>query len=146
MIKVRHVGFTGTRQGMSDYQKRALRKAMEAASLDGIENVLHHGDCLGADAEAHDIAVDLGWDIVIHPPVAEYMRAYKGDGAILLPPQEYLERDRAIVDASRFIFAAPKSNKEERRSGTWFTIRYARKTSKRVILLSRDEEGLKVDG
>jgi hypothetical protein len=145
MNKVRHVGFTGTRQGMSEHQKRALRMAMEAATLDGIENILHHGDCKGSDAEAHAIAVDLGWDIVIHPPVKRVMRAYCRDGAIILPPLDYLARDEAIVNASRFIFAAPKSNNEEKRSGTWYTVRYARKMGKRVILLNRDEEGVTVD-
>lgn len=145
MIKVRHVGFTGTRQGMSEHQKRALRMAMEAATLDGIENCLHHGDCKGADAEAHAIAVDLGWDIVIHPPVKRIMRAYCGDGAIILPPMNYLERDQEIVRTSNFIFAAPKSDTEERRSGTWYTVRYARKMGKRVILLTRNEEGIVVD-
>ena len=146
MLKVRHVGFTGTREGMSDHQKAALKMAMTAASLDGIENILHHGDCKGADEEAHAIAVELGWDIVIHPPTKRIMRAYCGDGAIILPPMDYLARDEAIVNASRFMFAAPKSDKEERRSGTWYTVRYARKMGKRVILLNRDEEGVKVDG
>jgi hypothetical protein len=145
MLKVRHVGFTGTRQGMSDHQKRMLRKAMEAAYVDGIENCLHHGDCKGADAEAHAIAVELGWDIIIHPPVKRIMRAYCGDGAIILPPMDYLARDEEIVRVSNFIFAAPKSDTEERRSGTWYTVRHARKLGKRVILLSREVEGLNVD-
>jgi hypothetical protein len=145
MLKVRHVGFTGTRQGMSDHQKKTLRKAMLAANMDGIENCLHHGDCKGADAEAHAIAVELGWDIIIHPPVKRIMRAYCGDGAIILPPLDYLARDEEIVRVSGFIFAAPKSDTEERRSGTWYTVRHARKLGKRVILLSREVEGLSVD-
>lgn len=146
MVKVRHVGFTGTQAGMSDHQKRALRKAMEAASMDGIENILHHGDCIGADAEAHAIAADLGWDIIIHPPIKNGKRAYCSDGAIVLPPMEYLARNHEIVRTSNFIFAAPKSDDEELRSGTWATVRHARKIGKRVILLNRNEEGVKVDG
>lgn len=146
MLKVRHVGFTGTQGGMSEHQKRTLRMAMEAANTTGIENVLHHGDCKGADEEAHAIAVDLGWDIIIHPPIKRIKRAYCGDGAIILPPMDYLDRNHEIVRNSNFIFAAPKSDTEERRSGTWYTVRYARKMGKRVILLSRDEEGVRVDG
>jgi hypothetical protein len=118
--------------------------AMEAANMDGIENILHHGDCKGADAEAHAIAADLGWDIIIHPPTKRIMRAYCGDGAIILPPMDYLARDEEIVRVSNFIFAAPKSDTEERRSGTWYTVRHARKIGKRVILLSRETEGLTV--
>lgn len=144
-LKVRHVGFTGTREGMTEFQKRALRKAMESATVDGIENVLHHGDCIGADAEAHDIAVDLGWDITIHPPTDQRYRAFKDDGAIILPQKDYVSRDHDIVEASRFIFAAPKKDQEELRSGTWLTVRYARKTKKRVIRLIRNEEGIVIE-
>lgn len=139
-LRVRHVGFTGTRQGMSDHQKAELRRAMVLAEMDGIENCLHHGDCKGADEEAHAIAVELGWDIVIHPPTKRIMRAYCGDGALILPPMDYLARDQEIVRVSGFIFAAPKSDKEEQRSGTWYTVRYARKMGKRVILLNRNED------
>lgn len=139
-MNVRHIGFTGTRQGMSDHQKATLRLVMTAASLEGTKNILHHGDCKGADAEAHAIAVELGWDIVIHPPVKRIMRAYCGDGAIVLPPMGYLDRDREIVRVSNFMFAAPKSDTEERRSGTWFTVRHARKMGKRVILFNREEQ------
>ena len=144
MNKVRHVGFTGTRQGMSDHQKETLRRAMEAATMDGIENILHHGDCKGADAEAHAIAVDLGWDIIIHPPIKRIMRAYCGDGAIILPPMNYLDRDREIARVSNFIFAAPKSDTEESRSGTWYTVRYARSIGKRVILIKREDQVVRV--
>ena len=33
--------------------------------------VFHHGDCIGADAEAHDIAVAMACEIVIHSPIVE---------------------------------------------------------------------------
>lgn len=139
-LKVRHVGFTGTRQGMSSYQKAVLKRSMAAASSTDTTNILHHGDCKGADAEAHAIAIELGWKVIIHPPIKRIMRAYCDDGAVVLPPMDYLARDEEIVRVSNFMFAAPKSNKEERRSGTWYTVRYARKMGKRVILLNRDEE------
>lgn len=145
MNKIRHVGFTGTREGMTEYQKAALRMAMLAAGLDNVTNILHHGDCVGADAEAHDIAVELGWGIVIHPPIDERYRAFKDDGATILPQKDYVPRDHDIVEATRFIFAAPKKDQEERRSGTWLTVRYARKTGKRIILLKRNEQGIVVD-
>lgn len=122
MNKIRHIGFTGTREGMSVNQMLSLYKAMELANQEGITNVLHHGDCLGADSEAHDIAIDLGWLVTIHPPKSDYMRAHKCDGAIILPPLEYLDRDRAIVNASNFIFAAPKSDKEELRKALRYKV------------------------
>ena len=67
------IGFTGTREGMTDRQKTALRELL--ASYPGA--ILHHGDAIGADAEAHDIAVALGCAVVIHPPENERQRAFK---------------------------------------------------------------------
>lgn len=55
---------------MTARQKSALRDLL--ASHDGA--TLHHGDAIGADAEAHDIAIALACTIVIHPPLIE------GDG------------------------------------------------------------------
>jgi len=138
----RHIGFTGTREGMSEHQKATLRKLLSLAVNEPLEEqvvVFHHGDCKGADAEAHEIALSVGCMIIIHPPVKRIMRAYCKGAREVLPPLEYLERDRAIVDSTIGMFAAPKSDKEELRSGTWYTVRYARKTNKTVILLARQE-------
>jgi len=55
LTELLHIGFTGARQGMTEGQKSALRDLL--ASHSGV--VLHHGDAVGADAEAHDIAVEL---------------------------------------------------------------------------------------
>lgn len=45
------IGFTGTSRGMTQQQKDAL--AWLFRLLPGSE--LRHGDCIGADSEAHDI-------------------------------------------------------------------------------------------
>ena len=50
------VGFTGNRIGMSDYQIAELTELFSIYEIDQ----LHHGDCVGADAETHDIAKDMG--------------------------------------------------------------------------------------
>jgi predicted Rossmann fold nucleotide-binding protein DprA/Smf involved in DNA uptake len=137
-MTVRHIGFTGTRQGMSEFQKQTFETVLTAAVLQGDPVYLHHGDCKGADAEAHDIALRVGCHVIIHPPVKRIMRAYCQGADMILEPEEYLERDRCIVDATIGLIAAPKSNEEEKRSGTWYTVRYARKMNKRVILLPRE--------
>ena len=98
----------------------------------------HHGDCKGADAEAHDIvrAFFPEVKIVVHPPEIEFGRAFK-QGDVLMEPLDYLTRDRKIVDTAYLMFGAPKTMQEQTRSGTWYTIRYTRKTGKPVILLER---------
>lgn len=68
------IGFTGTRQGMTERQKIALSDLLSSYAA----AILHHGDAIGADAEAHEIAVGLGCAIVIHPPAVETQRAFKG--------------------------------------------------------------------
>jgi len=143
-MKERHIGFTGTREGMSDHQKETFAGILKTAKLlSELEDeviVFHHGDCKGADADAHAIALELGCSVIIHPPVKRIMRAYCQGAREILPPEDYLERDRCIVDSVSGMIAAPKSDKEEVRSGTWYTVRYARKTNKRVILLNRESQ------
>lgn len=96
----------------------------------------HHGDCTGADSEAHDVAdgafgVKKIW---VHPPDDPKKRAFRVSPHVLRP-RPYLERNRAIVDACDVLIATPKSTSEELRSGTWATVRYARKSGKRVLIL-----------
>ena len=49
--------------------------------------------------------------------------------------KRYLERNRDIVDACDILIACPRTLKEELRSGTWATVRYARKVGKPVAIL-----------
>ena len=54
---------------MTPEQKSALRKL-----LDGGAGEFHHGDCVGADSEAHDIADECGYGIILHPPTNQSER------------------------------------------------------------------------
>lgn len=95
---------------------------------------LHHGDCIEADAEAHEIARALGWHIVGHPPTNPHKRAFcQFDEA--RPPAPYLVRNRHIVNETTALLATPRSFAEVIRSGTWATIRYARKLGRPVIVI-----------
>jgi len=94
----------------------------------------HHGDCVGADQQATELARDLGFRIVRHPPTEKRLRAwtdYDEDFA----PRYYLGRNRDIVNASHVLIAAPTRMTEEPRSGTWFTIRFAHDTETPAILV-----------
>lgn len=124
------VGFTGTQRGMSERQKEALEAILAAAYE------LRHGDCVGGDKEAHEIARRLGLRVVIHPPSDPKKRAFC-DGDVILPPKPYLVRNHDIVEAVSVLIAAPRIDEEELRSGTWATVRYARSVGKRVLLLPR---------
>jgi hypothetical protein len=129
----RVVGFTGTQKGMSKRQKESLKEALS----DGVTE-LHHGDCIGADAQADTIARELGIDVVIHPPINALKRAFCAKaGDVVWEPAPYLERDHDIVDETEELIAAPHGDKEELRSGTWATIRYARQLDKTVTILRR---------
>lgn len=126
------LGFTGTREGMSDRQK--------ALFIDRLSSLcpgeFHHGDDDGADREAHEL-VRLCVPrciIVLHPPNNPFRRAFcKADRE--MQPKPYLARNKAIVFCCDELIAAPLTPTEELRSGTWATIRYARKAGKQVHLL-----------
>ena len=128
------VGFTGTRQGMSQHQKEQF--VLEMLKLNPTE--FHHGDCIGADAEAHDIVREFfpNIRIIIHPPISVKLRAFK-KGNEYKDSESYISRNHNIVDTVEYMFGAPKSNNEELRSGTWATIRYTKKINKTITVLER---------
>lgn len=129
----KHVGFTGTRRGMTDRQIGRLSEALITLKSEGF-SIFHHGDCIGADEEAHDVAVRLGYTVVVHPPNDSRARAFKPSSADL-PEKPYLARNHDIVDACAVLLAAPVSSVEELRSGTWATVRYSKKTGTIVKLV-----------
>lgn len=128
------IGFTGTQQGMTKPQFASFFKVYE--ELSGVKE-FHHGDCIGSDAEAHVVARTHGSWIVIHPPNSFSKRAFcKAD--VYRQPKPYLERNKDIVTDTEFMIAAPKQMAEVRRSGTWATIRYARKMGREIFIVYPD--------
>ena len=125
------IGFTGTRQGMTERQKSAVRDLL--ASYAG--TILHHGDAIGADAEAHDIALALGCAIVIHPPAIATERAFK-TAVEVRAAKPYLVRNKHIVRETALLIAAPAEPVEQLRSGTWSTVRFAHRLGRKVHLLT----------
>lgn len=117
------VGFTGTQQGLTDAQELSLIKYLTGL-LPFAE--FHHGDCIGADAQAAEIVRGLPADILIvaWPCNIEPKRAYFPSDVIhdVKPP---LVRNHDIVDSVDRLIVCPKGPKELR-SGTWATYRYSR--------------------
>ncbi len=134
------IGFTGTQLGMTLPQKKHVKellKALQGSAIHGQDVQFHHGDCIGADAEAHDIANELKFEIVRHPPTNPEKRAFKKEG-ILLREKPYLERNHDIVKETGLLIATPKEGTEppgRRCGGTWATVRYARKMDKGIIIV-----------
>ena len=128
------IGFTGTREGMSNTQLVELTEFLEKYKT-WYDVEFRHGDCIGADEQAHLIASAFGFRIVVHPPNDTMLRAYCAFAEEIRSPKAFLTRNHDIVDASDIVIAAPRTSVEELRSGTWATIRYARKTGKRVEII-----------
>lgn len=127
------VGFTGTRFGMTERQKAVVSSILAPISF--IE--LHHGDCVGADADCHDIVAQLRSHITIHPPVDEKHRAFK-IGHETREPKTHFARNRDIVIETDILIATPFNPFEESRGGTWYTIDYARKKKRWNVVVWPD--------
>lgn len=122
---------------MTHLQKLGVREVMmELAPAEA-----HHGDCKGSDATFHTFCKLFSCYIVGHPGVdmlgQSPMRAYC-DVNESMPPLPYLQRNGNIVMASPILIATPKLMMEEVRSGTWSTIRRARKANKTIYIVYPD--------
>lgn len=136
-------GFTGTRDGLTWQQRASLYLLLERAR----PAWLHHGDCAGADAEAHDLAGRLRIRRAIHPPSDSKFRAWcapvTGLDALPRDPLPYLTRNRRIVEETHWLIACPKNS--VRKGGTWCTIDYARSKNRMVVFVWQDGT-IEIDG
>ncbi|MGJ4734846.1 hypothetical protein [Leptospira levettii] len=140
------IGITGSREGFTETQKEAFLSLLSQYEV--VE--VHHGDCVGVDEGIHQTLLDGKKEtpkiirIHIHPPTDLKQRAFcqkKYETKDVLvhsyATEEYLKRNQAIVMATNELWAFP-SGPEKQRSGTWATIRFARKTGKPVKLFWPD--------
>ena len=134
------VGFTGTQEGMTILQKKSFLSVWQMIE-DELGSILefHHGDCEGADCEADRFTANVIRPpvIVIHPPDIDTKRAWC-HGDRIEKPLPYLERNTEIVKACDVLIATPKEQEEVLRSGTWATIRRARKYDKKLAVIYPD--------
>lgn len=149
------VSFTGTRDAASSRQLDQLALVLTAFYVPqkyvyGIgspigpvaANEFHFGGAVGADRQARRIAKDLGFAIHWHPcPGVARTEIFGDDPSVedeiwheVFPP---LVRNKHLVAVGGVLIAAPFTDNEELRSGTWATIRYARAALKPVVMLSR---------
>lgn len=122
------LGVTGTRYNPSFSQGQRLYSFMASNEITEI----HHGDCTGWDQLAYEMFNYHGIKTIAHPPSHDQWRAYtKSD--IIMTPKPYLDRNKDIVNAVDFLVAAP-SGPEAVRSGTWSTVRYAKKVGVKGVV------------
>ena len=126
---VMKVGFTGNRDGMTKDQITTIKRLLSIRPVE-----LHHGDCIGCDAFAHTIATDLRIPVIGHPPDLPGQRMFL-HYAEEREKKPYLERNHDIVDETDILIACPKGAEEIVRSGTWATVRYARKVGKPILVV-----------
>lgn len=120
------IGFTGTREGMNDAQLAQLDRVLRwLGPSRHAPPTFHYGThgtvALHADAAAARLAVAQGYRL-------QPWHAVRGTE---------LRRDRAQVAAIEVLIAAPATDVEQPRSGTWATVRYARARKLPIILLTR---------
>lgn len=133
---VTHLTFTGTRNGMTDNQKQTFRWLLKQfPSL----KAFIHGDCTGADADAHALALRaLPDDCILKFPSNHSSRAFTEGGRIAAEPRPPLERNLTMVLFGNGLVACPKGYEEELRSGTWHAIRRARQNDKLIWIIWPD--------
>jgi len=133
-----NIGFTGTQTDINAKQFDRLLGLLTILR----PHEVHHGDCVGADDRLHAMVCWLNDEnpnyqinIHIHPPIIDTKRAWCVGADEMYVPKDYLVRNHDIVDASDIVIVCPVTNKEQQRSGTWATYRYATKLSKETYLL-----------
>ncbi len=132
------VGFTGTRQGMTPEQRVGVLDILGLHRGEGAR--FSHGDCVGSDEEAHFIAMDLGYIVHVWPPDDSSRRAFT-TGHFIHAARPYRVRNQSIVMMSGILVATPTGPEEaedQRRSGTWMTVRMARKRGIQIYIVLPD--------
>jgi hypothetical protein len=132
------LGFTGTRKGMTKAQLVTLRKLVDdiyISTMPPPPYEWHHGCSGKSDVAGSYIAAACNMKVVGHPSITVEPQGYWD---VLLPERMPLERDDDIAKHVELLFATPEHDSEIIRSGTWTTIRRARKHKTRHIIIYRD--------
>ncbi len=121
---------SGSRIGMTPWQRRAMVRLIQHVAVTAIV----HGDCIGVDAEADEIARGLGIDRFAFPSTHK-SRAYC-DGVVYLDtPAPPMKRNRRIVEHGAYLVACPRDGSV----GTWQAVRHARYIGRPMMILGDAE-------
>lgn len=137
------VGFTATRHGLTPLQKEGVYINLETIlsrhiiefSIERKEVQFHHGKCKGGDRAGLSIAKQFDFWTVAHPSDLTnwtFFDLESDEERSIRPP---LERDYNIVNECDIVIACPFEMDEVRRSGTWSTIRCAKRLNKLLVVI-----------
>jgi hypothetical protein len=135
------LGFTGSKYPLPEIQQKNL--SLLISELTGrYESVtVHHGDCVNGDETFHRLCAPrlVVRSIIVHPPTDPKLRAFcDGAKVTILDPLPYPVRNKEVVISSEVMIACPSSMTERIRSGTWQTVRMARKQHRIVHFVFPD--------
>jgi hypothetical protein len=134
MAQLTNVGITASRDGLSTQQCDVLDTLLKRLRESFGALLFHHGCCVGGDEIGAQFAKKLGYLVVGHPPDKDKLRS-RVECDYLMSPLPYLKRDTRIVEWSDFMIGLPKIPECDR-SGTWFTIREARRLKRPLVVIS----------
>ena len=130
------IGFTGTRGGLRTVQSDNLLR--ELVALREKADVMDNGCCEGSDRIAWSMWRDLGGRFRLRPGDRDQwdwaQQACRREDE-LFAPVGYMERNELIA-RNPVVVATPAEDAEMQRSGTWATIRRARRAESYLILIS----------
>ena len=125
------IGMTGTRNGLTKAQSDFARSVIPWQEV----TELHSGDCVGADAELHNIAKLNYVTSIGHPPIKDELRAFcEFDREC--EPKNYFARNRDIVNSSEQMYGFPPTEEDTGKGGTWYTINYAISKGKSLVIVT----------
>jgi len=141
--KVITVGFTGTQKGMTDLQKAITIGFLIVRRV----SIACHGGCIGADIDIDDICWRFkphSLTTVVYPSNIKGKQGKWHYTPFVMESNNPITRNHFIVDRADFVIACPAEPKEILRSGTWATIRYAKKQGKHIVIIAPDGTLVKI--
>jgi hypothetical protein len=136
------VGFTGTREDLSNLQLSWLYQTFEIGVTEHSLSEVHHGACVGADLAVHRAALDNEIRVHVWPPTN--MKLVAPECLVphrlvtVHPRMPYLNRDREIVYVTQGLVALPKQNEQPdlvNWGGTWYTVDYAERLNRPIMII-----------
>lgn len=128
--------FSGTRKGLTRPQEEALSALLARLT----PALLVHGSAIGADCQAHAIALAQAIPVEVYPSdvPAQQATACYTHARKVHPARPPLGRNADMVALCQVLIACPAKREEQRRGGTWSTWRLAWRQRKRVYTIYPD--------